>query len=78
MDTNLTRINLGDLIIVNADHSSTISLGSTVQINKNVSAKKNQAIGQKLGDFSGDFFSITKIMDDDVSDFVSLKQSDIE
>ena len=73
-----TRINLSDLIIVNADHSSTISLGSTVQVNKAASAKKNQAIGQFLADGSPHFFTVSEIMDDDILDVYSEKQIDME
>ncbi|KQL52223.1 hypothetical protein AN964_00820 [Heyndrickxia shackletonii] len=78
MKFDSTRINLSDLIIVNADHSSTISLGSTVQVNKAASAKKNQAIGQFLSDGSPRFFTVSELIDDDMTDFSSEKQTDME
>jgi hypothetical protein len=44
------NVNLGELKLNNADHSSSISLGSTIQIGRNVTAKKNQAFGQQMAD----------------------------
>lgn len=78
MKFNPTRINLSDVVIVNADHSSTISLGSTVQVNKAASAKKNQSIGQFLSDRSPRFFTVSTLIDDDMIDFYSIKKTDMD
>jgi len=78
MKFNSTRINLSDVMIVNADHGGTVSVGSTVQVNKAASGKKNQPIGQFLADGCPRFFSVSELIDDDMFDFFSEKLSDMK
>lgn len=78
MNFNSTRINISDVLIVNADHSSTVSVGSTVQVNKAVSGKKNQSFGQFLADGCPRFFTVSELIDDDMIDSFSKKQSDMK
>jgi hypothetical protein len=69
------NINLGDLKFNNADHSSAISLGSTVQIGRNVKAKKNQAFGQQIADNTIQVAPFSKTLDNDLSDVFSIKKT---
>ncbi|WP_158176632.1 hypothetical protein [Heyndrickxia camelliae] len=63
---------------MNADHSGTVSVGSTVQANRAASGKKNQPFGQFLADGCPRFFTVSELIDDDTLDFYSEKRSDIK
>jgi len=68
-----TKINIGDLKINSADHTSPISLGSNFLIGNNVAGKKNQGFGQQSADLSITAIPIHMILDDDCIDSPSVK-----
>ncbi|MED1205745.1 hypothetical protein [Heyndrickxia acidicola] len=69
------NIHLGDLKLNSADHSSAISIGTTIQIGRNVTARKNQAFGQQLADNTIQVNPYAKTIDNDLSDFFSVKKT---
>jgi len=72
-----TEINIGQMKVNNADHAGRITLGSSVQSNRNVTAKKTQGFGQQLADGTVRFMIIQAVWDDDASDEASAKRNGI-
>jgi hypothetical protein len=68
-----TEINIGSMTITNTDHGGTISFGSTVVVNRNVSAKKSQGTGQQFADNCPRFSTISMVLDDDMMDVPGQK-----
>jgi hypothetical protein len=68
-----TTINLKGIKLNNVDHLSTVSFNSTMIQNKNVSAKKNQGMGQQLADGTLRAFTISSTIDNELQDSTSQK-----
>lgn len=69
------KVNIGSVIINNTDHSSTISFGSALEVNRNVSGKKNQGFGQQHADACLRFCTVSMTMDDEPADSISAKMN---
>lgn len=59
--------------INNTDHGSSVSFGTNVKSNRNVSAKKNQGFGQQLADGVLRFAPVQFVLDDELFDRNSEK-----
>ncbi|WP_040208988.1 hypothetical protein [Neobacillus jeddahensis] len=68
-------VNLGDLKINVLDHGSILSMGPLQFTDKFISYKRNQGFGEQNGDDSTLLIPITYIMDCDVSDSWTMKNS---
>jgi hypothetical protein len=68
-----TQINIGSMKLNNADHAGMVSFGSTFAVNRSVSAKKTQGIGQQLADGVVSFSTLSMVLDDDLSDVFNEK-----
>jgi hypothetical protein len=68
-----TTINIKGIKLNNVDHLSTVSFNSTIIQNKNVSAKKNQGIGQQLADGTLRAFTVSSTIDNEPQDSMSQK-----
>jgi hypothetical protein len=67
------EINLKQMAIHNADHSSGLSFGSALVVNRNVKAKKTQGAGQQFADAVIRFSSVSMALDDDLADSLGRK-----
>ncbi|RFU60561.1 hypothetical protein [Peribacillus glennii] len=70
-----SKVNIGNIIINNADHFSSVSYGSTSKIDRNVVAKKSQGFGQQLSDHTVVASSFKIMLDDDFLDVYSEMKS---
>jgi hypothetical protein len=70
-----TIINIGDLKINSADHTSPVSLGSNFIVGNHVGGRKNQGFGQQCADFSITAIPIHVVLDDDLVDSPSFKNN---
>ncbi|PFP23518.1 hypothetical protein COJ96_23855 [Bacillus sp. AFS073361] len=68
-----TTINIKGIKLNNVDHLSSVSLNSTMIQNKNVSAKKNQGIGQQFADGTIRAFTVSSTIDNEIKDSMSQK-----
>jgi hypothetical protein len=68
-----TTINIKGIKLNNVDHLSTVSFSSTIIHNKNVSAKKNQGMGQQLADGTWRAFTVSSTLDNELQDSTSQK-----
>ena len=68
-----TTINIKGIKLNNVDHLSKVSFSSTIIQNNNVSAKKNQGIGQQLADGSLRAFTVSETIDNELQDSMSQK-----
>lgn len=68
-----TTINIKGIKLNNVDNLSTVSFSSTIIQNKNVSAKKNQGIGQQLSDGTLRAFTVSSTLDNELQDSMSQK-----
>ncbi|NGY86520.1 hypothetical protein F6Y05_16410 [Bacillus megaterium] len=68
-----TKINLGKLNVRSADQASSISIGNTLKVTRYVTAKKNQAFGQRLADQCFSAESAYKTVDNDYVDAFATK-----
>lgn len=63
-----SNINIKNMKLNNVDHLGSVSFGSNVKKNRNVSAKKNQGFGQQLADGTIRVFTNANVVDDDIED----------
>ncbi|WP_419887036.1 hypothetical protein ACN6MT_15985 [Neobacillus niacini] len=73
MDFIPTKVTINGIKLNNIDHGSSISFSSTLKINRNVSAKKNQGFGQQLADGCLKIYTTSTILDHDIEDSNSQK-----
>ena len=71
------EINIGNMKLNNVDHAAVVSLGRTVQTNRNVKVKKTQGFGQQLADRVLRFAPVQAVRDDDPSDACRIKSARI-
>jgi hypothetical protein len=68
-------INL-QIVKINAiDHSAVFNMGTSQHLDLFVSYKRNQGIGEQNGDFSPIFNPTSSVLDSDISDSASVKNS---
>lgn len=70
-----TNISIGDIKVNNLDHLGSISFGNTKKIGRHVSAKKSQGFGQQFADFTIRAVNIHCVLDDDILDQSSIKNT---
>lgn len=68
-----TNVNISNIKIGNSDHDGSVSFGSNIITNRNVSGKKNQGFGQQNADFCNLFSPIQSILDNDEIDALAQK-----
>ncbi|MEH7076008.1 hypothetical protein [Neobacillus drentensis] len=68
-----TTINIKGIKLNNLDHLSNVSFNSTMIQNRNVSAKKNQGIGQQMADGTLRAFTVSSIFENEPQDSRSQK-----
>ncbi len=69
------KISISGIKVNNEDHLSSISISSTRKINRNVCGKKNQGIGQQLGDGCLRIYTVSTTFDQDWEDSNSIKRN---
>lgn len=68
-------VNLLGLKVNVLDHASVVNMGPSQVIDQFVSYKRNQGIGEQNGDGSPILLPVTYILDPDVSDSATIKNS---
>jgi hypothetical protein len=68
-------INLLGFKINVLDHASIVNMGPNQYIDQFISYKRNQGFGEQNGDFSPVFIPISYVLDSDLNDSSSVKNS---
>ncbi|MCM3766417.1 hypothetical protein [Neobacillus niacini] len=68
-------VNLLGFKVNSLDNGAVINVGSLLSVDEFLSYKRNQAVGEQNGDFSPINIPISSVIDPDISDSASAKNS---